>query len=221
MAVMVISDFVASTAGFAFYQLGKLQVRIFDKDLPSWSPIRLNTTDFAGLLPQLYKLFPGYMMALNLYCTTNPLASFETTGITVTGVGNLEVDVVLKNGSLFNAFVLNGTVQSSAVALLNGQVVYGNMSYLSGNFGLSSSNIGPIDVSSFVDLLNTLFADGVVPVLNGYLQNGFPLPSVPGLTFVNPEIGYGQDYIFVATDISYTPPQALMKSAKIRVPAST
>lgn len=106
---------------------------------------------------------------------------------------------------------MNGTVSSSAVALLNGQSIYGNMTYLNGNFGLLASNIGPVDVSSFVSLLDTLLADGVVPVINGYLENGFPLPTVPGLTLVNPQIGYGQDFIYVGTDITYTPPSPIAK----------
>jgi len=84
------------------------------------------------------------------------------------------------------------------------------MSYLDGEFGLLSSNIGNFNISSFLALINVLFQDGVVPVINGYLNNGFPLPIVPGVTFVNPSIGYGQDYIFVSTDISYTPPSELL-----------
>jgi len=162
------------------------------------------------------------LMEIKLYCTINPVAVFEPTGITVVATGNMEVDVIYPNNSLANAFVLNGSVDASVVALLNGQTIYGNMSYLNGKFDLYSSNIGKFDVSSFIALLNILFADGVVPVVNGYLNAGFPLPTVPGVTFINPVVGYGQDYIYVSTDISYTPPflkYAIPKQAqgKVRV----
>lgn len=56
----------------------------------------------------------------------------------------------------------------------------GNLTYLTGNFSVSNSNIGPVDVSLLMTLLNQLFDKGIVPMVNIVLKQGFVLPTVKG-----------------------------------------
>jgi hypothetical protein len=59
-------------------------------------------------------------------------------------------------------------------------MIYGNLTYLSGNFSLLSSNIGNFDVSLLDEILNLMFSKGVIPAVNVELAQGFPLPTVNG-----------------------------------------
>jgi hypothetical protein len=63
---------------------------------------------------------------------------------------------------------------------LNGLSIIGSLTYLSGNFTLAESNIGKFEVSTFDNLLNMLFTDGVVPAVNKLISNGFVLPTLQG-----------------------------------------
>jgi hypothetical protein len=65
MVQMELGDFVANSAGYVFWQRGNtqptnttihqhissgnLKLKIEDKDIPSWAPIRLNTTYWKGI----------------------------------------------------------------------------------------------------------------------------------------------------------------------------
>jgi hypothetical protein len=117
-------------------------------------------------------------------------------------------------------------------AYLQGTTLAGNLTYLTGNFSVSYTEIGPVDVSLFMNLLNELFDRGIVPMVNLVLKQGFVLPTIQGtnclhvialncwtgVTFVNPTIGWADGYLYVSTDITYTPPA--MEAEEVNVPPS-
>lgn len=90
-------------------------------------------------------------------------------------------------------------VFSLGAVFLQGQTLIGNLTFLGVNFTLFSSNIGPFDVTILDKLINALFESGIVPAINDILKKGFPLPVVPGLTFVNPNVAYNNHYLSVKT----------------------
>jgi len=206
MLQMVITDFVGNSASFAFFSLGQLVVNVTDKDIPSWSPVRLNTTSFKYLLPALFQDYPNDLMQLRIYSTQPPNAVFSAQGIQVVAPGNIDFNVILPGGSMTPAFTLTGWIQASGSAKLNGMTLSGNLTYLRGNFTLLSSKVGPFSVAVFDDLLNLLFSSGVVPAVNTIIGKGIDLPTVQGLTFNHPTLGFGPHYIYVSTDVTYTPP---------------
>ena len=76
---------------------------------------------------------------------------------------------------------------------------------LVGTTVLQWSSVGDIPVSLLSSGIQML-VNALVPMANSYLATGYPLPTLPGLTLVDPTIGYGADYMFVATSITYQPP---------------
>jgi len=74
-----------------------------------------------------------------------------------------------------------------------------------GATALQWSSVGDIPVSLLSSGIQML-VNALVPMANTYLATGYPLPTLPGLTLVDPTIGYGADYMFVATSITYQPP---------------
>eukprot|EP01116_Phalansterium_solitarium_P018699 TRINITY_DN5049_c0_g1_i1.p1 TRINITY_DN5049_c0_g1~~TRINITY_DN5049_c0_g1_i1.p1 ORF type:complete len:515 (-),score=215.13 TRINITY_DN5049_c0_g1_i1:375-1880(-) len=205
MLQILITEYVVVSAGYVYWKLGELETTITQKDIPSNVPVQLNTTFFKAVLPQLYTTFPNMAMELDLAATQMPSCTFSSTGAAISVTGNIVVNVVQPNGTLTPAFTLTGPVSLAGVALLNGQVIYGNLSYLSADFTVSQSNIGPFSPSGLDTIINLLFEAGVVPQVNKILAKGFPLPTVTGLTFVNPTIGWGDHFLYVSTDVTYTP----------------
>jgi hypothetical protein len=50
MLQMIISDYVPNTAGFTYFNLGMLKTQIINSMIPSWSPVKLNTSSFECIL---------------------------------------------------------------------------------------------------------------------------------------------------------------------------
>jgi len=205
-----VSDYVVNSISYVLFTLGKLVLKVTPKDIPSYSPVRLNTTDFKFIIPALYARYPNMAMVLELYSTQPPTAIFTSNGAAVSAIGDLTVYVQDANGSLIDAFTLNGSIATQGVALLAGETLYGNLTYLKGDFTLHDSNIGPVNPTLFDSLLNLLFSSGVVPAVNALMKQGFQLPTVKGLTFQNPSLGFGTGYVYVSTDVQFTPPVELL-----------
>jgi len=206
MLQIVLSDYIANSAGFAFQNLGVLEVNITQNEIPSWSPIGLNTTDFRFILPQLYNQFPNDGMLLNLVGESPPFSVFSESGCIVSVYGFLNT-FVLQNNGLVLAFTLNGTVTMNAtVAITDSNRIVPTLYLLEVNFSLYQSEIGPFDVSVLDSLLNTLFADGVIPIINGLISVGFPIPVIANVQLTNTQIGWGNHFLFVSTDVIYVQP---------------
>jgi hypothetical protein len=69
-----------------------------------------------------------------------------------------------------------------------------------------NSNIGDFDPSILIKLVTLFLADGVIPAVNAQLATGIALPTIQGVTFESPALIWGDGYLGVVTDISYTPP---------------
>jgi len=205
---MIISDYVPNTAGYAFWKIGKLVGIITDKNIPSWSPVRLNTSSFKDILPELFSMYPNDAMLIRLSASQPPRATFSSAGSAVHIMGNIQAFAILANGTLAPCFTIAGFIQTSGQAMLQNEVLSVKLAYLVGNFTLAQSYIGDFDVALLNGPLNLLFTDGIVPAVNLILSAGFKLPTVKGLTFVSPTIGYGDHFLYVSTNIQYIPPMA-------------
>jgi len=146
------------------------------------------------------------LLQINVYSTQPPQTTFSPQGASVVAQGDLEMLVVFNNGTLVPAFTLTGWVATAGTAHLSGLTISGNLTFLNGNFSLQSSEIGPINVQVFDSLLNLLFSSGVVPAVNAIIEKGFNLPTVQGLTFINPTLGFGNRFVYVSTNVQYVPP---------------
>jgi len=165
----------------------------------------------------LTQMYPNNLMVLELYSTAPPFSQFSSSGLSTEAVGSLDVFVVLSNGSLVPAFTLGGTVSVTGSASISGSSIIGSVSYVFCNFTLTKSEIGPFDVTTFDELLNLLFAEGVIPVINNILADGFPLPSLKGITLENSSVGFGNRYLLVSTDFTYQPRETTTNPVKVPI----
>jgi len=49
-----------------------------------------------------------------------------------------------------------------------------------------------------------MFYKGIIPEVNKLLAGGFALPTLDGISLVNPSVSYGDDYLIVNTDFAYS-----------------
>jgi lipopolysaccharide-binding protein len=204
MVQIFFGEYVPNTASYVFYTAGIMQALLTDKDLPSWSPVRLNTSSFKDLVPELYKKYPNMLMEARVLATQTPTVTFTSGGITAQGLGQIQVSVIQPNGQVIPVVVLGVTLGTSAKAyIMSGNMIGATLSYVGSTLSLVSSTIGTFDVSVLNGIIKEFATRGVVPFFNYFLQQGIPIPTIRGVTFVNPVIGYGNGFLYVSTNVVY------------------
>eukprot|EP00761_Pharyngomonas_kirbyi_P011710 gb/GECH01011736.1/.p1 GENE.gb/GECH01011736.1/~~gb/GECH01011736.1/.p1 ORF type:complete len:492 (+),score=93.38 gb/GECH01011736.1/:1-1476(+) len=211
MVQLLFSEFVANSAGYVYHNGGKLQYLLTQKDLPSNSPINLNTTDFKTLIPKLYAKLPNAPMQVNISTSKPPTTTISSKGAEAKIYGYVEVEALKPNGKPFNAFTLAVTMDTEASVHVetknnNQLVLKGKLSYANFDMKLHSTNVGHFNLKPLNSLIKVLLQKAAVPFLNQYLNNGFPIPNVEGVTFIDPEVAFHDGgYLSVSSNINYKP----------------
>jgi len=203
MANVFITEYLAKTAGYAFFQVGALKYNVTEKEVPANSPIQLNTSSFQDLIPGLYQKYPNKLLQLDLYSTKPPLVSFSKTGIFVQVPGNIDVLVVNGTNDLPLAFTLSGYFDMAGFAAVEGSKITGSLKLLNITFSLSRTNVGTFDASVLQNLINFMLEQGVIPAANKILANGIIIPIVDGISLVKSAVVYADQYIYVTADLAY------------------
>lgn len=107
MLFLWITDYVANTAGYVYTEADVLKYTVHANQIPSWSPVKLNTTSWRVLLPNLYRTYPNMLMQLDLSATLAPTLKTTPAGLAITIFGLCRVSAVLPNGTVATAFILN------------------------------------------------------------------------------------------------------------------
>ena len=89
---------------------------------------------------------------------------------------------------------------------MSGTTLFASLTYVNSTFSLLNSNIGDFDPSVLIKLVTLFLADGVIPAVNKQLATGIVLPTVPGVAFQDPSLVWGDGYLGITTDFTYTPP---------------
>eukprot|EP01112_Ceratiomyxa_fruticulosa_P013992 TRINITY_DN3976_c0_g1_i1.p1 TRINITY_DN3976_c0_g1~~TRINITY_DN3976_c0_g1_i1.p1 ORF type:complete len:507 (-),score=91.17 TRINITY_DN3976_c0_g1_i1:131-1651(-) len=212
MVQMYVSDYVMNTAGYSYWKSGNLRITITDGDIPNDSPMRLNTTYFQDMVDPLYDHFPDMMVELEITVAQTPVMLFHQNGAELTATTFINVNVIEPNDTVTLAFTLNTQVFCVGIASLvlptptSSPVIKGQLEYLNSTLSLKYSNIGYFDVSVLQSFVNYILEEMVLPDTNDYLnQGGFPLPVLPGVYFINPELLWAERYLIISTDVEYLP----------------
>ena len=178
---------------------------ITNKTLPPKFPIQLNTAYFAQLIPELAQKYPNAPIEIYIYANSPPESIFNTSGVYVRGTFYTNVSVIQNNAPV-GVFTLDLTVYTSVNVAVNEGNVTGKIDFLDLTLVQVSSQIGTIDCSGLNDVVRLAVTDFGIPLFNKHFASGIPIPVVAGLSFVQPTIIYGNDYIGITTNFKYVPP---------------
>lgn len=211
MMQILVTDFFINTFAWSWYQSGKLVITLTDADIPEKIPLRLTTTSLSAVAPELNTRYPNKPMQLTLSSfgtdqSKSPTANItEARGAGVFATGSA-VFSVIDGPNIIDAFTIDMlTALALKVAIAEGNLITGSVSLDSLKLSLQSSEVGTVNVVGLNSLLEATLQYVAVPLLNAVLAQGFPIPTISGLTLQSPQILFKDRYIGVATNFTFVP----------------
>lgn len=209
----VLSDFFFNSGIWVFFSRGQLQYLLTPENLPSDSPIKLNTFYFKDAIPPLFQIYPNFFMQTGLKITKMPSLQFSRTGINGTLIGTLNVQVREKNGTSTTAFVLGFEADCSAILNViqpkTLPMVTSQVKMLGFDTTLESTNIGTFPLEPAKNVIGALLDLAMIRWMNQYLSVGFPIPVPEGVVLTDPTIYYFDGYVELGSEMIYNPPHFL------------
>jgi lipopolysaccharide-binding protein len=206
MIQVFVTDYVVSSAGYAFHEAGVFNQVITWQDVPSGFPIKLNTKSFQYLVPPLYKAYPDMNMNLVLASAKPPTATINPkVGAEADADVYVTFQVIQQDGSTADAFTIElDLLLDMTAAISSAQVLTATVSFKNASLSLKSSNIGAVDISTLGGTVKLIIQYGVLPLVNAVTQKGFPIVS-GDFQLVNPQIVFEYGYVAVCSDFTFKP----------------
>ncbi|XP_037347122.1 bactericidal permeability-increasing protein-like [Pungitius pungitius] len=203
MLYIGLSAFTANSAAFVYSTAGALSLYVTDDMLPKASPFRLNTRTFGVFIPQVAKLFPGLMMKLLVKTAKTPVVTFEPNNTTVQATGAVTAYAIQPNATLSPLFVLNLESSVSAQLSVSATRVAGAVTLNKMDLTLETSYVGEFQVKALSSPFQLVLKAVVIPLLNGQLAKGYPLPTIGKMKLVNTQLQVLKDYMLIGTDVQF------------------
>jgi lipopolysaccharide-binding protein len=206
MIQIAFSEFVLNSATWTGFYAEPTRIIVDQKTLPPIVAPLLNTASFQFLIPQLYKTFPDLVMQISIGATIPPTTRIDPSiGCEIAAEGDAQFQVVQKNGTIATAFVLGLSLSMDTKVKIADNLITATMSLKNTTLKLKESIVGQFDVSVLDSVTSAAFKYVVVPYLNQVAEKGFPIPTVKGLTLVQPSLAYLQNYIQIYSNFTFSP----------------
>lgn len=215
MIDLFLDTFALNSGGFVYFNEDVWHLTLDNSNLPPSFPIKLYTNDWAMLIPQLQVVYPNMAMQIVISLDSNPNVETSNGAASITAPFLIDVQVLPTNKPALSAFAIVAnitavldihTFEAPAGPALDIQV--GNTTDVT--FTLRNSTIGNIDFSLINIITSAIIDTVIIPNANKQLAPGFPLPSVDGLSLLNPLIYLQNNIIQLSTDISFKPPAEML-----------
>jgi lipopolysaccharide-binding protein len=203
----LISENMMNCFGEVLFKAGKIQKKITPEDIPSNSPVQLNTSNISirTAIPNLYVKYPNKGIILYIYENEAPIFKINSVQKNFIGFLNIYMNVSVKSDKLLiPVFTLGFKFQfSTLISLINNHNITGKINNITYDAFVVWSAVGNINIKD-IDALTTLFIDLIIqPTVNSYLQQGFPIPKIYGIELTNININYENKYFEITSDFKY------------------
>jgi hypothetical protein len=215
---LLLSPFILESGAFSMEQAGLISFTVSHSLIPSSFPLQLNTTSIGILLaPGVLFAFPNSWFQIQLGLQQGALVAASVSpqeGLTFAAPVAFEFQPLLSNGTTPTAFALGCNLTASI--LLGAQpgpppLINGSVTNLACDVSVLSSAVGEVHPSAASDLINLLLKVLVTPAINFVLGQGLPIPTIEGVSLVQPQISFAQGYVLLSTDFDFTPPARLLR----------
>ena len=211
---IALSAYTVQSLLWAYQTSGALQYTIAPSVIPPKFPLQLKTSDLAWLLiaPKMVSAFPSDWIqllarfgdALQVSCSPADKALAVTLPLA------LDVQPITSSGPV-TAFTVGCPLQASLSLQVATQVftngssveaITGHFDYVTCDLTVSNSSVGTVKIGALADLVKWALPGLILPFANTLLAEGFPLPSVDGVSLANSTVAFRDDYVVFASDLN-------------------
>ncbi|KAM6404551.1 bactericidal permeability-increasing protein-like [Rhynochetos jubatus] len=205
MLLLAVTELVGNSAAAAYFTAGALRKNVSSDMLPKRFPLQLRTKSLGVFAPQLQELYPDQPMELRLSARQQPLLSCRPGALHGALFGSAEAFVVLPNATRAPAFLLSIDANVTGKPTITGNKLGGTVRLTGLSVAQVTSHVGPVEVKRLETLLKFgLWLFGV-PWANKRLRAGIPLPTLHGLSLLDPRLSLQEGFVLIATDLQYKP----------------
>ncbi|XP_061486128.1 BPI fold-containing family B member 3-like [Rhineura floridana] len=160
---------------------GGLNADITDQVLQGSVP--LTTSSLQSMLPELSRLLPADLpLVVKIRISDVPAVSLQKGNVTVTLAAAIEV--LARTGSGLKPLLgMNAHIGLRGAVTITGTKLAISLSLQSVVLNISSSQIGSFDMDLLKNWITNILRIGYLPVINGALDVGIPLPNLFNLNF--------------------------------------
>ncbi|XP_059569099.1 bactericidal permeability-increasing protein isoform X2 [Alligator mississippiensis] len=203
MVYLGVSSYVFNTASFVYQAAGCLVFSITDDVFPKEGFFHLNTSTFYHFVPQLKQRYPDRLMKLQLTTPSAPFLTIAPGGLELALVADVQAYAILPNASLTPLFLLHLTSNVSASVTVSSARICGALASGGLELSLKHSDIGPFPVLGLQQFMNFLASNILLPLVNGKLEKGFPLPLPAHVQLSSCVLQPHQDFLLLGADVRY------------------
>eukprot|EP00899_Mesostigma_viride_P000772 jgi/Mesvir1/10696/Mv13785-RA.1 len=201
MVTVAVTDAVLHSAAAVFQAAGSLAMRV--TRLPDKVPLTLNTKSWRWVVPGLWAAYPDAPMVVDVAALEPPVIQVVAVGIEMTALVQLDVQVLLDNGTAVSAFAVAANVSLDGAAGIREYNVTARVRLVSLALSLKWTNVGPVNVALVQRPVTLMLRDVLLPLVNGRLAYGFPLPVTPIVDIRSPEMHYSDRFLYICADVAY------------------
>ncbi|CAH2292157.1 bactericidal permeability-increasing [Pelobates cultripes] len=197
------SEYLFNSAGFVYQSAGALVFNVTDDMIPKDFSIRLNTSAFGALIPQISKMYPDMLMKLQISSPTSPSLNIVPGNLTISPVLHIQAYAILPNSSLVPLFLLELTTQALVKVAMNVGRIQGHLELSKIQIELKHSDVGPFSVSLLNMAVNYYVSNILLPRVNDILQKGYPFPLLDHIQLSDVVIKPYQHFLLFGANVHY------------------
>ncbi|XP_074320199.1 putative BPI/LBP family protein At1g04970 [Silene latifolia] len=198
MIAMSLHEDVFNSASAVYFNAGLMKWRV-DK-IPDQS--LLNTTKWIEVAPQLYKQYPNDKMVLDILSSSPPSVRVSDGKMEATVSGDVTINV-LNDGEVIPVACVSLAFSASGFATISGNNLTGGIDLNEFSLSAKWSKIGNLQIDVIEPMISEVLKDGLLPQLNLFLMQGFPLPLIHGFQLRDAKVVYANSAITVCSDVVF------------------
>ncbi|KAM4622897.1 bactericidal permeability-increasing protein-like [Discoglossus pictus] len=203
MVYFAASDYLFNTAGYVYYTAGSLIFNVTDDMIPKDFSIRLNTSSFGIMIPQINKMYPDMLMQLRISSATAPFLNIKPDNLTLSPQIEIQAYAILPNSSLAPLFLLDVTTSALAKVAVNSNRIVGNVELSRIEITLKHSDVGPFSVTLINTAVNYYISHILLPQVNEILKKGYPLPLIDHIQLSDVVLKTYENFILFGANVHY------------------
>jgi len=204
MLELIVNEFAFNTLSYAFIHSGNTHMVLDEKNAPVEAKPLLVSGFYASAIPGLIKKYgTDAKLLFELDVNDVPSIFFRPEGFLLQASAPLTMEV--DDNSTYTKVIMMdlGMTVSGIINLVESNLT-AHLDGINVTAKVTSSTVGDVDMKGMQQLIDFIFKYAV-EIFNEVLAKGAPLPVVKGLTFVDPKIIWGSNYVVIASSFSYSP----------------